>query len=289
MKILIFGGNGFLGSYTVEECQKKGHEVYIADINNQYFDDDYFYYCDILDKKKVNKIVSQKFDVIYNYAGFASLDESMNEPYQTLNLNINGNINILEACRKYKINHYIYASSAYAMNLKGSFYGVSKLSSEKIIEEYQKRFGINFTIIRYGSVYSERFSSNNYLFNLIKKALNTKHIRHEGDGEEIREYIHASDAGRLSTEILGNDEFLNQHIILTGLERMKRVELFEMIREISGEAIEINLMSNGYHHHYKLTPYQFQPVLSKKMIANPYVDMGQGILEIIQQIKKNEY
>ncbi|MFZ5947125.1 MAG: NAD-dependent epimerase/dehydratase family protein [Stygiobacter sp.] len=288
MNILVFGGNGFLGSYVVDELIKHGHKVRIADLNNFYFSDEIFYFCDVLEQEKVNKVISAGFDVVYNFAGFASLDESINEPYKTLNLNINGNINILEACRLYKIPYYIYASSAYAMNQKGSFYGVSKLASEKIIEEYQKRFDINFTIIRYGSVYSERYSENNYLYKLIKNAIITKSIIHEGDGEEIREYIHASDAARLSVEILSDSRYLNEHVILTGLERMKRIELFEMIKEISRENIEIKLLANGYDHHYKLTPYQFQPSLSKKLIANPFVDMGQGILEIIKEIKQTD-
>jgi UDP-glucose 4-epimerase len=286
MKVLVFGGNGFLGSYVVDELMKQNHEVFFADIQNDYFEDKLFFKCDILDKNKVNEVISNKFDAVYNFAGFASLDESVNEPFQTLNLNILGNINILEACRSEGVKHYIYASSAYAMSQKGSFYGVSKLSSEKIIEEYHKRFGLNFTIIRYGSVYSERFSHNNYLYKLIKTAVKTHQILHDGDGEEIREYIHASDAARLSVQVLNDTNFLNEHVILTGLERMKRIELFEMIREISGEKIDIKLLSDGYTHHYKLTPYQFQPSLSKKLIANPFIDMGQGILEIIKEIKK---
>jgi len=286
MKVLVFGGNGFLGSYVVEELMKSGHVVFLADIHNTFFNNDLFIECDILDKEKVYEIVSKGFDAVYNYAGFASLDESVNEPFQTLNLNILGNINILEACRFANVKHYIYASSAYAMSQKGSFYGVSKLASEKIIEEYNKRFGLVFTIVRYGSVYSERFSNNNYLYKLIKDAIFKKKIIHEGDGEEVREYIHASDAARLSVQILNIESFYNEHVILTGLERMKRVELFEMIREISGDDIEIQLLADGYTHHYKLTPYQFQPTLSKKLIANPYIDMGQGILEIIKEIKK---
>lgn len=288
MKVLVFGGNGFLGSYVVDELLSKNYDTFCADLKNDYLPHEKFYECDILDRPRVSEILANNFDIVYNLAGFASLDESVNEPYETLNLNINGNINILEECRLSGVKKYIYASSAYAMNFKGSFYGVSKLSSEKIIEEYNKRFGIDFTIIRYGSVYSERHSSNNYLFNLIKSAIEKNEILHEGDGEEYREYIHASDAAKLSVQILEDKQFVNEHVILTGLERMKRIELFEMIKEIIGSNINIKLQSDGYKHHYKLTPYQFQPTLSKKLISNPYIDMGQGMLEIIRQIKKNE-
>ena len=68
-----------------------------------------------------------------------------------------GNINLLEACRlNGKIKRYIYASSAYALSDKGSFYGISKLSSEKITKEYSDKFNLKYTIIRYGSVYGKK-------------------------------------------------------------------------------------------------------------------------------------
>ncbi len=286
MKVLVFGGSGFLGSYVVEELKDKEHQVFVADIKNNGFDKSNFFSCDILNKNRVEEIVREGFDVVYNFAGFANLDKAVNEPYKTLSLNILGNLNILEACQKNNVGHYIFASSAYAMNTKGSFYGVSKLASEKVIEEYHRKLGINFTIIRYGSIYSEKPAENNYLYNLVLKAVETKTINHAGDGEEIREYIHAHDAASLSVKILEDPTLINQHLILTGFEKMKRIQLFQMIKEILGEDIKINLLKSNNTHHYFTTPYEFHPTLSKKLIANPYIDMGQGILEIIRRVKE---
>lgn len=285
MKVLVFGGTGFIGSYVVEELLRRGYTVKVSDISHKYFDEELFIKCDILDKNAVMEVVkSEPFDVVYNFAGYSVLDDAVNEPYKSLNLNIVGNLNIIEATRIAGIRNYIYASSAYAMSEKGSFYGISKLSSEKIVEEYQKRYGLIYRIIRYGSVYSERESENNFLYNLIKKAIMTNEIIHIGDGEEIREYINASDAARLSVDVLEKDEFINQHIILTGFEKMKRKELFEMIKEIMNNDLKITFKKGGHNHHYKTTPYQFQPSLSKKLLANPFIDMGQGILEIVKKL-----
>ncbi len=143
---------------------------------------------------------------------------------------------------------------------------------------------MKYTILRYGSVYAEVDFDNNYIFNLIKKIVDTKKIIHSGDGNEIREYIHASDAAKLSVEILKSENYENQHIILTGVERMKRLELFLMIEEILGEKLDIQLKNSGYNNHYKYTPYSFRPSVSKKLIANPHIDMGQGLLRCIQVI-----
>jgi UDP-glucose 4-epimerase len=170
------------------------------------------------------------------------------------------------------------------MSDKGSFYGISKLTSEKLIEEYNKKYGLNYTIIRYGSVYSEREFENNYIYNLIKKAILTGKIEHSGDGEEIREYIHARDVAKLSVDVIESNEFENEHLILTGMERMKRKELFDMVNEILGNKLEIKLYNNNYKYHYKTTTYSFTPKISKKLIPNPYIDIGQGILETIKTI-----
>ena len=75
--------------------------------------------------------------------------------------------------------------------------------------------------------------------------------------------------------------------MLTGVERMKRIEVFNMINEIVGGNIQIELAKDGYVHHYKTTPYSFHPESSKKLVANPFVDIGQGILECIKAIKNS--
>jgi UDP-glucose 4-epimerase len=239
-----------------------------------------------LDKRGVEEIV-KNVDMVYNFAGMANLDEAIENPLKAIELNIMGNMNILESCKKYHIDRFIYASSAYAMSDKGSFYGISKLTSEKLVEEYYKKYGLKFTIIRYGSVYGEREYSNNYIYNLIKNAMLTGQINHSGDGNEIREYIHAADVAKLATDVIENESFVNEHLILTGVERMQRKELFEMINEILDNSIEINLQNDGYHNHYKTTPYSFRPTRSKKLVANPYIDMGQGLLECMKAVEES--
>jgi len=285
-KVAVFGGSGFIGSFVVEELIKREYEVISADIQpSEYVSEHLFEECDILDKERVEEIV-KKADIVYNFAGYANLDDAIADPVRAIQLNVMGNLNILEASKKYSIERFVYASSAYAMSDKGSFYGISKLTSEKLIEEYYKKFGLEFTIVRYGSVYGERDFYNNYIYNLLKEAYTTGKIVHNGDGEEIREYIHVADVAKLAVNIIESKEFVNEHIILTGVERMKRKELFEMIKEIMGNTIEIELKKDGYHNHYKTTPYSFVPTRSKKLVANPFIDMGQGLLECLKDIER---
>lgn len=290
-KVLVFGGFGFLGHYLVKELLNRGFSVSVADISEdrELADSVKYTYCDIFAEEQVKAVFdSDDFNIVYNLAGFANLDQAIKFPVKTMNLNVIGNMYILEQCVKHKIEKFVYASSAYAMSNKGSFYGISKLASEKIIEEYHKKYDVPFVILRYGSVYSERAYDNNYIYNLVKGAVKEKTIDHHGDGLEIREYIHAADAAKLSVDVIESEEFLNFHVILTGTERMKRLELFQMIKEILNGEVEVNCDDSGYHNHYKFTPYSFEPSVSKKLTANPHIDMGQGLLECIRAVHNNK-
>lgn len=287
--ILLFGGAGFLGHYLVEELCRRGFKVTVADLKVGDIKHEKCTYlkCDISSKTEIKSIFSmEKFSFVYNLAGFANLDEAIKSPIKTIELNVLSNMYIIENCIEFGIDRYVYASSAYAMSNKGSFYGISKLASEKIIEEYHSRYNLPFTILRYGSVYSQRYYDNNYIYNLVKSAIKNNEIIHKGDGQEIREYIHAADAAKLSVDIIESKEYENYHIILTGNERMKRLDLFNMINEILNGKLKIECTSSDYTNHYKFTPYSFEPSVSKKLIANPHIDMGQGILECIREVHK---
>ena len=239
-KVIVFGGSGFLGSYVADELTSRDYDVIIADIKSPKYKlaNQKFVVCDILNPETLSKVV-EGADVVYNFAGLADINESVNLPFETLQQNVLGNINVLEACRSKNIKRFVYASSAYAFSTKGSFYGISKLTSEKIVEEYQTRLNLPFTIIRYGSLYGERADHHNGVYKLLRDTLENKEIVCRGDGESVREYIHARDAAKLSVDIIENEEFVNQHMILTGVERLRQKDLVQMIREILNDEVKI--------------------------------------------------
>ncbi len=286
-KVVVFGGSGFIGSYLVKELLTRGHQVLVADMKqNQYNKGAEFQFCDILIPDQVAAVLTGDIDFVYNLAGFANIDLASDSPVETFKLNVIGNLNILEVIKNINISRYIYSSSAYAMNDKGSFYGISKLSSEKIIEEYNKKYDVNYTILRFGSIYSELDFDNNYIYKIVKDIVTKRKIAHEGDGNEIREYIHAADSAIMAADVIESADYVNQYMILTGVESIRRKDLFEMIEEILGEPFDIDYKNTGYKNHYKLTPYSFQPTISRKMIAKSYIDIGQGILECIKNVNK---
>jgi len=284
-KVVVFGGSGFLGSYVADELTRRGYSVTIADIiKSKYIKSTQnFIKVDIMNMDNIISII-KNVDIVYNFVAISNLDEAIYKPINTMQINVMGNLNILEACRHHSIDRFIYASSAYALSREGSFYGISKQSSERIVEEYYQRYGLKYTVIRYGSLYGERASHNNYIYNLLKSAITNGELRYKGDGEDLREYIHAADAAKLSVDILEDNQYENEHIILTGTERLKRIELLTMINEIMQNRLKIKQISSNNMGHYKITPYSYHPTVAKKLVANPYIDMGQGLLECIQII-----
>jgi UDP-glucose 4-epimerase len=223
-------------------------------------------------------------DILYNFAGIADIDECYRRPIETVKYNILGNTILLEAARKQKIKRFIYASTVYVYSSSGSFYRCSKAACENYIETYQKQYGLDYTILRYGTLYGLRADSRNSVHRFIKQAMTEGRITYPGDGNELREYINIHDAALGSIEILV-DEFKNDHVILAGHYPIKVKDLFTMICEMLKKDIVIEYISpkpDDPAEHYALTPYTFIPKVGKKYLRHSYTDMGQGLLICMQ-------
>ena len=215
MRILVIGGSGFLGSHTADALTKNGHQVRIFDVveSSYYTDEQEMIVGNILDKKTVEKAV-KNCDVVYNFAGMADIEASHKKPLDTIESNVMGNAIILDSCQKNNVKRFVFASTIYVYSHLGSFYRSSKQACEIIIENYNSAFNLPYTILRYGSLYGPRSPDTNWIHKILKQALTEGKITRHGDGEEIREYIHAKDAAELSVKILSK-EFENKNVMIT--------------------------------------------------------------------------
>jgi len=284
MKAVVFGGSGFLGSHVADVLTEKGYKVTIYDsrqspyINSQ----QKMVIGDILDLESVEKTV-EGAHYVYNFAGIADIDEACKRPLETIKINIIGNTNILEACRKSRVKRFIFASSVYVYSNLASFYRSSKQACELIIENYQETYGLDFTILRYGSLYGRRANEFNFVFQVIKQALTEGKITRKGDGEEIRDYVNVLDAARCSVEVL-SEEYKNQHVMITGNQAIKVKDLLNMIKEMLNNQVKIEYLPERIRDHYQITPYSFTPRIAKKLVLPYYHDLGQGILDCIYEV-----
>ena len=115
-------------------------------------------------------------------------------------------------------------------------------------------------------------------------ALESGKIYYEGSPEAMREYIHVEDAARASVVALG-DDFRNQSIVLTGQEPMRVSDLLNMLSEILGITEEVEFAEVNHLGHYVRTPYAYQPKLGRKYVLPIHVDLGQGLLQLIDEVQ----
>ena len=222
-------------------------------------------------------------EYMYNFAGVADIDEAHFNPIKTANLNVIGAINTLEAAKKAEIKRYIFASTVYVYSEQGSFYRASKQSAERFIETYNDVYGLKYTILRYGSLYGRRANNKNIIHKLLSDAINGGKMIYPGTGDELREYIHVTDAAKASVLIL-SPEYENQHIILTGNEKMRVKDLLKMITEVLGGKASFEFINGGSEVHYTVTPYSFNPKIGKKLGINYHTDLGQGLLDCLAEL-----
>jgi len=292
-KVIVFGGAGFLGSHTADALTKEGYDVTIFDLKpSKYLQESQAIIIgDIYDKQQVeDAIKGAKY--VYHFAGIADIKEAQDNPVATVKANVLSTIYILEACVKHKVKRFLYASTIYVYSEHGSFYRSSKQSCELFIENYHKVHDLNYTVLRYGSLYGRRANHFNFLRNAIHQALTEGKITRKGDGKEIRDYIHVLDAARISAKVAGDIEYKDSYLMLTGNQTIKIRDLLSMIREILSNQIEIKYTPTSMEAHYEITPYSFRPRVAKKVVSEYYHDLGQGILDVIydtyKEINKNK-
>ena len=273
-------------SHVADQLTMAGHGVRIFDSSQSRWlrSDQTMLIGDLMDKNALYKAI-QGCDIVYNFAAIADLDEARSQPLETARINVLGNVQILEACRKFGVQRYVYASTVYVFSREGGFYRCSKQAAEHYVEEYHRSYGLDYTILRYGSLYGPRSDNRNGMWRIVKKALDTGTVCYEGSPEALREYIHVEDAAGASVDALG-DEFRNQHVVLTGHEPMRVVDLLEMLAEILGFPKDsVNFVPTEHSGHYVRTPYAYQPKVGRKFTQPLHVDLGQGLLQLIEEIQ----
>ena len=164
---LIFGAAGFVGKYLAEELKKHGYSVYGSDVNEpsgiiggDLFSS--FHICDLLDADSVRDIVeSVKPTHIINLAAISSVGLSWKIPQKTMDVNVTGGLNILEAARAASPEArllFIGSSEEYVATDQpisektqldaNNPYGISKISIELFSEIYKKRYGLKIYQVR---------------------------------------------------------------------------------------------------------------------------------------------
>lgn len=287
--VLIIGGSGFLGSHIADTLSDQGHMVRIFDRVDSPWrrEDQELVIGDVLDTDSLDQ-ACKGMDAVFHLAGIAEIAESGKDPKKTMQINVMGSMNAIEAAMKANVRRFLFASTVYVFSSEGSFYRVSKNTVEMLLRNYSKEQGLEYTILRYGSLYGPRAQGWNGLYKLVKRALVDKRIEYAGTGDERREFIHINDAAELSVKALG-EEFANKCLTITGGQSVSLKEFLHMLREIMNGNLDLSFVPEKRDSlHYSLTPYRFTPHPGVKMVPSVYRDLGQGIYELVEDVYRQE-
>ena len=286
MKITVTGGSGFLGSHVADELSLRGHKVSIFDKKKSKWikKNQKMYVGDILSFKHLKNSIKGS-DVVFHFAALADIDQALKEPIKTANINILGTINVLELCRKYGVKRFVHASTIYVNSAEGGFYRSSKKAAEDYVEEYKKNYGLDYTILRFGSLYGSRAENWNGVKKIVKNAVLNRKVSYSGNKNSIREYTHVSDAAKACADILKNN-YKNKHMIIKGAKKIKVSDFLKKLSKLLKIKSKIQFQNKRYTGHYTLTPYTFKPKKGEKFILKSSTSFNDGLLQLVNELKK---
>ncbi len=285
-RVLVTGGSGFVGSHLVDALVERGHEVTVFDqVRSRWLPPGVRMTIGALADQGALTDAVRGHDAVYHLAGFADLNAARTHPVETVHANILGTIHLLEAMRATGTQRLLFASTVYVYSREGGFYRCSKQACESYIDEYAACYGLRYTVLRYGSLYGPRADRSNGVYRLLAQAMAEGRIAYTGTPDDIREYIHVEDAARLSVDAMAG-EFEGKHLLLTGASALRAADLFTMFQEILGReiAVEYRPAEGPRSSHYSVTPYAFTPKPGRKVVTTEYVDMGQGLLQMVEEL-----
>ena len=218
MKILITGGMGFIGLHLVDYLLKKGNKIIVLDnfsnSNKNLIKKIQNKNLRIIegDVRKIDDIVNsmKNQEIVIHLAAKISVNESIENPNETFDVNVNGTKNVLKACKKNNIKKLIVASSAavYGENTSQSKlkeisktnpispYGESKLLMENEIKKNQlKNSNLECIILRFFNIFGNGQSSEyaGVITKFIEKISKNESIEIFGNGLQERDFISVDD------------------------------------------------------------------------------------------------
>ena len=280
MRVLIIGGSGFLGIHLTEELVKKGFKINILDIKKPFnlSKNVKFFHGDITKPKTLTRAI-KNCKIVFHLGGISDIKYSIDNPYKTIKINVMGTMNVLDLCVKNKIKKLIFASSIYVKSSQGGFYKVSKLCGESIIKEYSKRFGLNYCIIRYGSVYADGSSVNRGITKIINTYIKKKKFHYDGTIKAKRRFIFVNDAISATIKIL-DKKFNNKSVLITGSKLMKIKNVMKIISEILRTNLKPSYKNKQELGHYNISPYS----LKKEKTENLFIENKKNFKENIKNL-----
>lgn len=216
MEILITGGAGFIGSHILAQLQgRRDMDVVVFDNLSSGSKEHVpagmeLVEGDICDEAAVDALFADHhFDAVVHLAAQTMVPFSVDHPVEDCQINLEGVLHVLEACRTHGTGHILFSSSAavYGDNLHiplketerlvpTSPYGITKMTTEHYLRVYHELYGMDATVFRFANVYGERQGEKGEggVVSIFCKLLSQRQgITVFGDGNQTRDFVYAGD------------------------------------------------------------------------------------------------
>lgn len=274
MKSLVTGGAGYIGSFMVKRLLDEGADVVVLDSLERGHKEAVDKRADLrvgslLDREFIKNLFLENYDVVFHFAAYISMGESVKDPSIYLENNVQSSLNLLQEMKISHQNNIIFSSTAGVYGdpleipipeqhrkMPNNPYGESKLLVESILDWYNKAHGINFVALRYfnaagasldGTLGEGHNPETHIIPVAIDSLLNNKEFPMYGtdyrtdDGTAVRDYIHVLDlieAHMLAYQKLERDKGGYFYNVGTGRGYSNKEIILE-IEAVSGKRINI--------------------------------------------------
>lgn len=318
-KILLTGVAGFIGSNLAHKLLADNKIIGIDNLN-EYYDVNIkknrikqlkhknfiFIKGNIADKELLEEVFNKyKIDTVINLAAQAGVRYSVYNPDVYIESNIIGFYNILECCRKWKINHLIYASSSSVYGEHNnipfdvesntdkpvSLYAATKKSNEILAYSYSKLYNIKCTGLRFFTIYGPDGRPDMAYYEFTKKIINGEVIKLYNYGKCERDFTYINDAIECIIRILKKPVTK-----IYNIGRGNPIKIEELLKIIKKELINQNLIPENYQVKIEFLPeqkgdtlitYSNNLELVKDLNYKPETKIETGIHNFIVWYKEN--
>ena len=304
-KILITGGQGFLGKRTAEILSEMGHEVTCFDIAliNKTEGKNLPYkktLGSILNSLDVDRAM-KRCDIVVHFAAMVGVRITEKKSLDCLHINIQGTSNVLDAAVKNKVKKIIFSSSSEVYGEQEKFpifedanltpksnYGISKIVGEEYVKAYNKLYGIKFNICRFFNLYGPGQKEDFVIPKFAGHIKKNETIKVYGDGKQIRSYCYIDDAVKGIINILEKGKDNTTYNVGNDLEPISVIDLANKMVMVSKKKIKIEKVpfeqsDRGSNREiYRREPSVEK--LRKETGYTPKVKLEAGIKEILAKI-----
>ena len=270
MKILVTGCAGFIGMHLCKKLLDKNYVIGIDNINSYYdinlkkdrlkilkkYKKFKFFKLDITDFKKLNKAFSKiNPSIVIHLASEVGVRNSSKRPRSYISTNINGFLNILEACKDKNIKKIFYASSSsvYGKNKKKKFvetlntdkplsiYAATKKSAEVLAAAYSHLYNLTTIGLRFFTVYGPYGRPDMAIYDFTESIYKNKKINIYDKGKLGRDFTYIDDVIFYINKILRRKFYKNEILNIGNTETIKVTKIINLLEKNIGKKAKISL------------------------------------------------